>query len=52
MADINNVSNTVIKDLYQRLEGLDCEYPPLVLRHVPKMTDYSPNRDPSAILRR
>ena len=26
MADISNVSNLVIKDLYQRLEGLDCEY--------------------------
>lgn len=26
MADISNVSNVVIKDLYQRLEGLDCEY--------------------------
>lgn len=26
MADISNVSNVVIKDLYQRLEGLDCAY--------------------------
>ena len=25
MADISNVSNSVIKDLYQRLEALDCE---------------------------
>ena len=26
MADVSNVSNEVIKDLYQRLEGLDCKF--------------------------
>ena len=25
MADISDVSNTVIKDLYQRLENLNCK---------------------------
>lgn len=38
MADISDVNNSVIKDLYQKLEGLDCG-DPLAKSAIAKLTD-------------
>lgn len=34
MADISNVNAAVIKDLYERLEGLGCKTPPHPVQHL------------------
>ena len=52
MADISNVSNSVIKDLYQRLEGLDCECLLRLVYHMLMLTKCSSNHDEGTLLGR
>ncbi len=50
MADISNVSNSVIKDLYQRLEALDCESMHRVTHQIPILITHSSNHDEGSLL--
>ena len=49
MADISNVNVHEIKDLYESLECLSCEYSRLAIS-IPGLTLHSPNHDPGSIL--
>ena len=52
MADISDVSGSVIKDLYQSLESLSCKLGSLSqVGRYDMLSSHSPHRDSSAILK-
>lgn len=52
MADISNLDNATIKDLYERLESLSCKTTLFLAKIGPKNSNtcVSPNHDPDSVL--